>query len=311
MDNFIYNGNYHMIVGEFTPRNVFAGNSLIFNIKEHENRGLPNLYDMVRNGSWTLERFEEIIKDTAQDLDGDGIITHGDFYGMNNDSTTLHSFYFATGNNIVTAEIDTLVDKMTGDKAVSMIQRLSDLFNAGDVNTDSWNTGDVYGPNILFMDGKALFNCMVLVDLTEFRDSDIDYGIVPLPKYDEAQDSHISLGNINVVSAIILPKSTAVDATDDLGRIIESMTVLGHYKSLPEAYEATLLTKMTRDEDSIEMIQIINESLALDFGYVYNIGGLNTMLRTLAINKLPFISQHEKSVGIIESDIYKLLKAFE
>jgi len=111
MNHFSYDGNYHMLVGEFTPRNVFAGNVLIFNLKEHKNRGLPNLYDMVRDGSWTIDEFESITKGLAQDLDGDGVIKHGDFFAMNNDSTTLHSFYYSTGNTFVTSDGNDLVDK--------------------------------------------------------------------------------------------------------------------------------------------------------------------------------------------------------
>jgi len=157
---------------------------------------------------------------------------------------------------------------MMNEKSVSMIERLCTLFASSDIDHSSWKNIGTYAPNESFMAGNSLFNCMVIVDLTEFRDSDTDYGIVPLPKYDERQDNFISLGNINVVAALCLPKSSSSDMYDNYGRIIESMAALGHYKSLPEAYEATLMTKMTRDDDSVEMLRIVNEGLALDFGYV-------------------------------------------
>ena len=89
------------------------------------------------------------------------------------------------------------------------------------------------------------------------------------------------------------------------------MAALGHYKSLPEAYEATLMTKMTRDDDSVEMLRIVNEGLALDFGYVYDIGGISTMFRSLAIDGLPFVSEYEKVRSNITADINKLIETFK
>jgi len=310
MDNFIYNGNYHMIVGEFSPRNVFAGNVLIFNLKEHENRGLPNFYDLVREGKWTLDAFEGIIKGMGQDLDGDGTIAYGDFFGLNVDSTSIHSLLFSTGNNLVTATDSGINDLITTDKSVRVFDRIATLFLSDDVDHDSWKKINTYAPNESFMEGKALFNLMVIVDLTDFRDSETDYGIVPLPKYDEVQDRYISLANTNVVTAICLPKTTSEEECEYIGLMIEAMTALGHYKSIPEAYEATLLTKLTRDDDSVEMLSIVNESLALDLGYVYNLGGIHLILRDILIDEKPLISVHEQISSIIETEAQILIEAF-
>ena len=298
MENFIYNGSHCMLVGEFSPRNMLAGNMLIFNIKMRESLGLPSPYDMVRDGSWTYDRFKDIVKGVGSDLNGNGKADYGDIFGLACDSTTAHSFYFGMGGTLTDREMKAAV---TETKSVSVLEDLQNFFAGSDVDCASY-AKNTYLPNEEFMDGNVLFNCMVIIDLSTFRDTETDYGVVPLPKYDEAQSGYISLGNTNVIAAVTIPVTVPDDRIDSLGLFIEAMTKLSHYVSVPEAYEATLLTKETRDEESVEMLRVVTESLTFDFGYVYNIGGIRELLVSVVYKGKPLLSSYEKISGRIEKE---------
>ena len=306
MENFIYDDTFYMLVGEFSPRNMLSGNMLMFNTGEFSNRDITSPYDLVRAGNWTYDAFKEIIRDTATDLDGDGKFKNGDFFGMNCDSTTAHSFYYGMGQTLTDNQLQPLV---AGDRQTSVLEDLRSLFKSNDIDADSFLT-DTYAPNLSFMNGNALFNCMCVIDLSMFRDSETDYGIVPLPKYDESQKNYVSLGNVYAMTGLCVPVSADPASFDDLGLFIEAMTALSHVKSMPEAYESTLLARETRDEESVEMLQLITESLTLDFGYLYDIGGIGSLIRTCVNGDKPVVSSFEKIMNKFEDQRTDLIVLF-
>ena len=88
------------------------------------------------------------------------------------------------------------------------------------------------------------------------------------------------------------------------------MTALSHVKSMPEAYESTLLARETRDEESVEMLQLITESLTLDFGYLYDIGGIGSLIRTCVNDDKPVVSFFEKIMKKFEDQRADLIALF-
>lgn len=310
MENFVINGNFYMLAGEFSPRNVMSGNLLIFNMREFRDRSLPSLYDMVDNGTWTMDAFESIIRDSAADLDGDGKIRPvKDFFGMNCDSTTPLSFYFGMGEKLLCIRDGTFAEGLTEDRALTVFERIEAMYASGNLDKEAYKR-DTYMPNKTFMENKALFNCMVAIDLTMFRESETDYGIVPLPKYDEAQKDYISAANTAALTALEVPAAISAERFAALGPFIGGMTALSHYISIPEAYETTLLQKLTRDEDSVRMLRIVSEGLMLDFGYIYNFGDMNKKLISNIEANLPIVSAIESIHGKITSGCEELLELF-
>ena len=307
MDNFVYNDAFYMLIGEFSPRNMLSGNMLMFNLKEFSDRDLASPYDMVRDGNWTYDAFKEIIRGTSADLNGDGKMKTGDFYGMNCDSTTAHSFYYGMGMTLTDNKLQPLV---TGDRQASVLEELRTWYKSGDIDAKSFTT-NTYAPNESFMNGNALFNCMCIIDLSTFRNSDTDYGIVPLPKYDESQENYVSLGNVYAMAGLCVPLSADPASFDDLGLFIEAMTALSHVKSMPEAYESTLLARETRDQESVEMLQLITESLTLDFGYLYDIGGIGSLIFSCVNGDKPVVSSFESIKNKFEDQRADLIALFE
>ncbi|MDD4773926.1 MAG: hypothetical protein PHZ09_10065, partial [Eubacteriales bacterium] len=57
-------------------------NILIFNKIMQENYGTDNIYDLVRSGGWTQDKFREIIGVYSNDINGDGKYDVDDMYGF-------------------------------------------------------------------------------------------------------------------------------------------------------------------------------------------------------------------------------------
>ena len=56
--------------------------AIVFNKKLITDFGLDNPYDLVLNGTWTLDKLSEMAEVTASDLDGDGEATLADRFGL-------------------------------------------------------------------------------------------------------------------------------------------------------------------------------------------------------------------------------------
>ncbi len=124
-----------------------------------------------------------------------------------------------------------------------------------------------------------LFSMAALFYAPQFRDMQDDWGIIPMPKYDETQQNYYSPGFPNCYPITVVPASN--DAPDDTGILLEEMSYIGYTKLLPALYDTVLSGKCARDEDSVEMLDIIFGNTLYDIGMIYDFGGIRTTIRTI------------------------------
>lgn len=107
---------------------------------------------------------------------------------------------------------------------------------------------------------------------------DTDFGIIPYPKYDEAQKDYKTFSKAGF-AALIIPSCTAdPQMSADVTTVLSAES---YKKVVPAYYDITLKTKTSRDNDSEEMLDIIRAGFDYDLGMVLldNTGYIMTMLR--------------------------------
>ena len=98
------------------------------------------------------------------------------------------------------------------------------------------------------------------------RNMKSDFGIIPYPKLDENQESHIT--PIGTATGIMFIPKTA----SDIGLTCRVMEALGYYSMkdvVPAYYEVALRDKYTRDEEVPEMLEMIRAAMRLPFDSCY------------------------------------------
>ena len=90
---------------------------------------------------------------------------------------------------------------------------------------------------------------------------DTDFGILPLPKYDENQEKYETL---NWSGFMVIP-ATAGDL-EMVGTVVENLGYLNDKIVLPAFYEILLGQKISRNEESSQMLDIIFEGSVYDLG---------------------------------------------
>ena len=99
------------------------------------------------------------------------------------------------------------------------------------------------------------------------RDTDIDFGLIPFPKFDEQQDGYKSY--VMATNGVICVGKSATD-TDRTGILVEAFAAETYKQVIPIYYDVALTNKYLRDEGSVDMLDIIRGGIVYDFGFVYD-----------------------------------------
>lgn len=220
------------------------------------------LYEDVLNEVWTLERFMELSAGMFQDMDGDGMRSEYDMYGICIwDRENLNSFLPASDIRVVASDENgkySVEPLMNNDKLFMLADRIMELYTSMDVHayTPSQESNQTY-PNATAL----LYLCNTAM-LGRLKKKEIDFGILPYPKWDTDQDGYRSRSRNGFMC---VPLSIA--NPDMVGDVLELM---GYYATdVKDAYYEQLLGVRTADApDDTRMLDIIWESQVTDMGYV-------------------------------------------
>ena len=160
---------------------------------------------------------------------------------------------------------------------------------------------------MIFKNGRSLFTVAEIKASSKYRDMDMTFGIVPIPKYDEAQDKYYS-HRTHVCLTMSMPKTNP--EPERTGIIMDTFAYLSKRDILPEYYNVKVAQKGLRNEDSIEMLGIISEGRGFDIGdgYGWTVdlwSKVNTMLVSTRQNNVASLVDSYRAA--IEADIQKTL----
>ena len=258
---------------------------ILFNKDLARENGLPNLYELVRNGEWTIDKMIELSKGFSQDMDGDGIFTHEDKIAVTSDDHAYLNFWYGAfrQSTVEKGENDAPTYLVNTPRMTSVIEKLNTLFNTGrrgliyDMNSNTEYNDFIQA----FAEGRVLFRVASADDATKLREYDTNFGIIPLPKFDENQEKYGSW-----VDPWHLTLCVPIDNEDPerTSVILESLGYYSYRMIYPALIEQKLFGSGTRDIESLEMLEdYIFPNVYFDFGYIYDGWGVgySSLIRTL------------------------------
>jgi len=250
---------------------------IVFNKKLAEDYGIPNLYDEVNNGSWTIDKLYEYSSKVYADLNGDGVMDlENDLWGIYDQLECSPAFYTAAGMQAITKDNDNNVTyNLDNEKTYNVFEKIYTFMRDETFQfiaerhtvTDIWATMRAH-----YRNDQALFFMCVFGALPQFRSMETDFGLIPTPKIFEEQDTYYSAMQYNNGTVYAIPKS--VGSFDRSCIILESMA-MGSPDTLTVAfYDMTLQEKALRDEESVEMMKFILENRLFDFSMAFSSIGM-------------------------------------
>ena len=168
------------------------------------------------------------------------------------------------------------------------------------------NTDDIYYRQ-LFESGHGLFFWMRLDEVTNMREGDADFGIIPVPKLEESQDTYYSMVSQHTTGLMSIPKTQGGDKLEEVGLVLEAMAAISHYDLIPAYIESSLKTKHSRDAESAEMLDIIIGNRIFDPMLIYNFGNFANLFAEFGKNNNTAVaSTIESNRDKVDAAIQKL-----
>jgi len=138
---------------------------------------------------------------------------------------------------------------------------------------------DLGGYMHIFTARRAMFLTAEIKAAQLMRDMEDTFGIVPFPKYDENQENYQS----TIVSTMLYWCIPATNSKVEMTSTISEVLTHESYENvIPVYYNSVVEHKGLRNEDSIEMLDIMRQNKGVDIGaiYAWNVD-LSASLRTL------------------------------
>lgn len=274
---------------------------------------LENPYDLVDQNKWTLDKYIELSEAALSDLNGDNTYTRdADRYGTMAQTTLGSVLYFASGNMLTGKDDDDIPYALCGSaEAISVMTGISEkIAGLPSISTsgDTGVSGGVHPDNVMyFMDGRVLFAPEVLVHIETMRDCSVDIGILPPPKYDEAQEQYVCYADGWCVNVLSIPVTNT--AADDAGFLFEVMAADSLNNLTPAYFDVVLTDKYARDEQSVRMLDLILDSVVMDNANIFSWASIEGTVGDAIYKGGSIASTVEKRMAALEKAIDKTVSA--
>jgi len=196
---------------------------------------------------------------------------------------------------------------LTEESALNkMIYILESLYNKDSCFNVMFLTDDFnVGMDNMFQSDQGLFMWIRMVNIVSLRSMPTDFGILPIPKMDKAQDYYSS--DVNSWTGVCLTVPSTNTDYENTGIFLEAYAAESKKTVQPVYYDVLLNGKIARDDESLEMLELIFKNRTYDIGAIGMYGGLNEILYMPMTYDLNVVSYVDKRMAKAEKDISKLI----
>ncbi len=247
-----------------------------FNKSIAENYNMEDFYQKVLDGEWTYDYMLKCAEQVSADVNGDGKMDQEDSWGISCQNDGSYYLLHASGLKVGEKAGDSLRFAANDEKFIGVLSDIAEL-----MQSDLYYNSQFYGTNIaqnvgMFTADRDLFLIRPVQSLFLMRDMKADFGIIPMPKYFEDDPDYHSPTNIYPGIIMCVPVNAANE--DFIAAAVEVLAAQSYLDVMPTLYDVVLDTKMTRDETSAQMLDLVYGSRVYDIGLIWNFGGFRTTI---------------------------------
>lgn len=276
----------------------------VFNKRLFDAANVEYLYDTVKAGKWTLDYQAAIVPLFHVD-DGNGKQDKDtDVFGLaTNDYISVDPYWSScdvpilakdeNGDYVFVFDSGKLHD--VGDKLMFL------FYNTDKATYDFEHYGlDDEQDDIrdMFAEGRAAMATLRLMALESgaVRDMADEYGVVPMPKFDEDQKEYKTLLH-DQFTVMSVPTTVTGAKLDEMSAIMEALCSESYRRVKPAYYETTLRTKIMKDPESAELLDLIIDNIYIDAGIIYTavLSSFHSAFRDIMATKQNTVTSKYKS----------------
>ena len=258
-------GHAYAMIGEYDLDVLRFTYCMYYNQDLADEYNLENIYDVVNEGKWTYDKLYEYANMVYVDLDGNGTKDENDRLALSGDPySAVVTYQYAFDNPLFTINDEGVPEfTMNREKLSAIVEKLNSLYHDSlGGYTEGWGTGWT-----AWTAGNLLVYTGLFQNATAYRELEFDYGIIPYPKYDEAQSRYYTMSD-GAHGCMLIP--ITVQNIEWSSILTEALNAETYKKVVPAYFDTALKVKYTRDSESAAMLDLLMDGRVFDFGYMYN-----------------------------------------
>lgn len=280
ISNISYKNNVYWATGDLTTNFIGYMYAMFVNAPMWTNYfGSENLYQIVKDGKWTVDKLNEYSSVAYVDLNGNSIKDDQDSYGViMQKGHVLNGMAFSTGVQYTSRDDNgNPYVSVANEHTVNVFDALHSLFYNTDYGRMLDNSAFDGLSVTMFTSDRLLFcpNTFQFCANAKVRDMESDFYVIPLPKYDDTQKAY-RVNQYDGVPIYGIPITADPSRDDAIGATLEAMCSMSSTMVIPVYYDIALKNKYSRDQGAAEMIDLVHDSVTADFGFAWGdtVGGL-------------------------------------
>lgn len=310
MLDFSLKGHIYLMNGPFNIVDDDVTYVMMFNKRLQEEHHIEDLYETVKNNQWTLSYFHSLVSNFSSE-NGDGVWDEKDTYGFSSPSTVGVSFFYGAGLRMVDNSRKMETPKLMLDDKMEIALNVLDISRAViHDNNSSYVTGSGQESTSaeIFTSGRALFYSEVASYLRSMTaNMEDDYGVLPIPKYNEEQEKYYTWSN-SIGSTLSIPSTIAKQDVESFAIVLEVYALLSQKYVRPAYYDVVLLTRNVDDVESSEILDMIFQNRTYDMALYYSLGLSNVFSNAVMSRGSDFSSQYAAANRNFDRTIINLLR---
>ena len=271
-ENSTINDRLYFCSGDISTNLLHQMFIMLYNKQLAEEYKLPDLYEIVKKGEWTIDKMAELASTAYSDLNGNATVDAADQFGISVRQHLVFDSFFIS-SNLHSIEKDAngsliMSDELISEKTHALLGKVISIFHespyaAYPTVVEGWS-------NAGFADGRAVF----IIDLSnvtssdDFADTAVTYGVLPTPKYDAEQEEHITCleFGFTMYSASIAVSDQELDM---IGAMLECMASEAYRKVTPAVFETAMKLKYSSGDNDAMMYDLIRNGISFDTGRIF------------------------------------------
>ena len=300
--------------GDICISSIARSQGIFFNQTYIKNFELEDPYDVVLDGSWTLDKMIAMSDGVYSDLDGNSKKNEADQFGFCADAVQLQAVFYTSGLMSVDHTKDgslVISPLIAGERAVALLEKMGEFMKNDDDAVVIKTTDD----DSIFSEGRALFYAfpLGLISSGQLRGAEFDIGFVPWPKYDET-DANYTINLSNAYSMWQIP----IDAKDpdESAAVMEALASAGYRTTSPALFKTAYKVKYNNIDAmrQSQVYDIVRQDVSFDISRIFNnvlSFSANQFGDMVAANRQKWVSTVEKNSAKFQAALDSLVETFE
>lgn len=256
--------NLYFMTGDIASTVLFQMMFMVYNNDLGKDFGLENPQQLAADGKWTMEKMLSLTTGVYADLDGDQKKSEDDRYGLFSIThPNLDIFYIGADMHLVETDKEGNIivsEDFFSERHYSLNDMLRNIYH---VSNDGYFSKSLTNSGIWANGNSLLYNVTGQILYKNIRQSEMNYSILPAPKFDEKQENYATAIAFTHTSYCL-----AIDTRDTemSGAVLEAMASEGYRTVTPAIFETAFKYQYSNSQLDADLFDVIRSSVSFDLG---------------------------------------------